>query len=174
MSVTVQSCVDSTWRGCMYAAQPVLMRAHVCVGGARPTDLSVLTYGGGDECVHVSLERKREEMGRIREKKGTWKEAEKEMKGGSEKGKRTACSCRRRCAVWSVLLRILAKRREYTCRLLCSPYSYGSNTQRIKDNRSPHTLSCTAILKTSLCPVLVPAPPGYCTLNGLPSLEVNA
>lgn len=55
----------------MYAAQLVLMRAHVCVwGGARPTDLSVLTYGGGDECVHVSLERKREEMGRIRGKKG--------------------------------------------------------------------------------------------------------
>lgn len=77
-----------------------------------------------------------------------WKEAEKEMKGGSEKGKCTACSCRRRCAVWSALLRILAKRREYTCRLLCSPYSYVYNTQPVKDNRSPpHTLPCTTISK---------------------------
>lgn len=58
MSVIVQPCVNSTWRECMYAARLVLMCVCVC-GGGTPYRLSVLTYGGGDECVHVSSEKER-------------------------------------------------------------------------------------------------------------------
>lgn len=56
MSVIVQPCVNSTWRECMYAARLVV--TYVAMGGGTPYRLSVLTYGGGDECVHVSSEKR--------------------------------------------------------------------------------------------------------------------
>lgn len=64
-------------------------------GGGTPYRLSVLTYGGGDECA-CELREKREEMGRVRI--GTkWKRRESEREGEGRralKEKCTACSRR--------------------------------------------------------------------------------
>lgn len=42
----------------MYAARLVVTYVARKEGGGTPYSLSVLTYGGGDECVHVSTEKR--------------------------------------------------------------------------------------------------------------------
>lgn len=103
MSVSVQPCVNPHMVVNVCTQLVVTYVPRRGGGGGTPYSSSALTYGGGDECVHVSTEGKRErKWGRVRK----W--GKKRREGHRERNVQLVpvAAVSTDSAVWSLVTRI--------------------------------------------------------------------